>query len=59
MAPLELPARFSLRQKMDKGATIPEIIESLRKLLSQLDKLRHPIAAIKVSETISALSKAD
>jgi hypothetical protein len=44
---------------MNKGATIPEITESLRKLLFQLDELRQPIAAIKVDEAISALSKTD
>ena len=33
---------------MDKGATIPEITESLRKLLSQLDELRHPLPRSKL-----------
>ena len=44
---------------MDKGAIIQEITESLRKILSQLDELQQPIAAIKVAEAISALSKTD
>ena len=42
---------------MDKGARIQEIAESLREILSQLDELQQSVAAIKVAEAISALSK--
>ena len=42
---------------MNKILIIEEITESLRKILSQLDELEHPIAAIKIAEAINALSK--
>ncbi|QJB69276.1 hypothetical protein [Parasphingorhabdus halotolerans] len=44
---------------MNQSDKIQEISETLCKILSQLDELQQPIAAIKVAEAISALSESD
>ncbi len=44
---------------MDRSTKIQDIAKSLRKILSELDELEQPMAAIKISEAINAISNID
>ena len=42
--------------KMDRNTKLAGIAETLRKILSDLDEMQEPLAAIKIAEAISNLS---
>ena len=41
---------------MDRNTKLAGIAETLRKILSDLDEMQEPLAAIKIAEAISNLS---
>jgi len=45
--------------KMDRNAKAQEIVDSLGKILAELDEMREDMVAIKIAEAISGLSKFD
>ena len=44
---------------MDRNAKAQEIVDSLGKILVELDEMREDMVAIKIAEAISGLSKFD
>tara|TARA_R110000772_G_scaffold15072_48_gene43606 strand:- start:5284 stop:5487 length:204 start_codon:yes stop_codon:yes gene_type:complete len=45
--------------KMDRNAKAQEIVDSLGKILVELDEMREDMVAIKIAEAISGLSSFD